>query len=570
VNSLSANEITALLLGIATLLVAARLFGELAKLTHQPAVIGEIIAGIVLGPTLLGGLFPEAFQWLFPSTGGGRIALDSLVLLSIVLFLLVAGLEVDLSMMWRQGKAAVYVGVAGIVAPFALGFIAALLAPRILGSRPDVDPSIYALFFATALSISSVPVIAKTLMDMNLYRSELGMIVIAAAVFNDLIGWILFALILGMMGQGAVQGLAIGPTVAMTLGFTAAVLTIGRWGINRILPWLQAHTTWPGGVLTFALALALCGAAFTEWVGVHAIFGSFLVGVAVGDSPHLREQTRVIIHQFVSFIFAPLFFASIGLQLDFVTHFDWMLVVVVLIVASLGKIVGCGLGALLSGVPKRQAWAIGFGMNARGAMEIILGLLAFQSGLIGERMLVALVIMALVTSMMSGPGMSKLLERQRKRRFTASLSNRTFLPQLIATDRRGAITQLVQAASDSLGSTSPRPSFGSLLAGVLEREATMATGIGEGVAIPHARIDGLQAPVVAAALSADGIDFDAPDGEPARLIFLLLTPRDDDGAQLEILADIARTFHNDQLREKAVRAKNYTEFLAVLKTHGAA
>jgi mannitol/fructose-specific phosphotransferase system IIA component (Ntr-type) len=105
---------------------------------------------------------------------------------------------------------------------------------------------------------------------------------------------------------------------------------------------------------------------------------------------------------------------------------------------------------------------------------------------------------------------------------------------------------------------------------VLEREATMATGIGEGVAIPHARIDGLQAPVVAAALSADGIDFDAPDGEPARLIFLLLTPRDDDGAQLEILADIARTFHNDQLREKAVRAKNYTEFLAVLKTHGAA
>lgn len=562
-KGLEASEITAILLMIGILLIAARTLGELARLIHQPAIIGEILAGILLGPTLLGRFVPEAHAWLFPTDGDVAIVLDGLITVSIVLFLLVAGMEVDLSMVWRQGRAAIVIGVMGIIAPFAIGFAMAWLGPGLLGGGGETSRAIYALFFATALSISSVPVIAKTLMDMDLYRSELGMIIIAAAVFNDVIGWILFAMILGMLGQGAGHGLGITHIIWITLGFAAFVLTIGRWLINRSLPWLQAHTTWPGGVITFALVIALFGAAFTEWVGVHAIFGSFLIGVAVGDSPHLREQTRVIIHQFVSFIFAPLFFASIGLHIDFFANFDAILVAIVLLVATMGKFAGCLIGARLSAIPRRQGWAIAFGMNARGAMEIILGLLAFRFGLIGEPMLVALVIMALVTSIASGPGMAWMLRSARSKGFLAHLSSRTFIPDISSRDRKGAIAELVRAAAQG---AEKGPHADEILETVMAREHALATGVGGGLAIPHARVRGLSGPMIAAGISREGLDFDAPDGRPARLVFLLLTPEEDYTTQLELLADIARTFHNDQLREGAMAARSYTEFLAALKT----
>jgi Kef-type K+ transport system membrane component KefB len=162
-------------------------------------------------------------------------------------------------------------------------------------------------------------------------------------------------------------------------------------------------------VLGFALSLTLFGAAFTEWIGVHAIFGSFLVGIAIGDSSHLREQIRAVINQFVSFIFAPLFFASIGLKLNYAANFDWLLTLIVVVIACVGKILGCGVAARSSGMAAAEAWAIGFGMNARGAMEIILALLALQYGVISERVFVALVVLALVTSMMSGPMIQRAL-----------------------------------------------------------------------------------------------------------------------------------------------------------------
>jgi Kef-type K+ transport system membrane component KefB len=157
------------------------------------------------------------------------------------------------------------------------------------------------------------------------------------------------------------------------------------------------------------MSLALLAAALTEWIGIHAIFGSFLVGVAVGDSSHLRHDTRQIILKFVSFIFAPLFFASVGLHVNFIDTFDLGITVSVLVIACLGKILGCGLAARASGASPRLSGAIGFAMNARGAMEIILGLLALENGLIRQRMFVALVLMALATSMISGPAIRRLL-----------------------------------------------------------------------------------------------------------------------------------------------------------------
>jgi Kef-type K+ transport system membrane component KefB/mannitol/fructose-specific phosphotransferase system IIA component (Ntr-type) len=564
---LTHQDIVIVLLGLGTLLAAARLLGELAHRFGQPAVIGEIVAGILLGPTVLGELWPSASHYLFPRQGNPAIVLQGLAWVAVVMFLLVAGMEVDLSRVFRQGKAAMAVSVSGIAAPFLIGLAAALSVPDFFGSDAAAHPHTFALFFATALAISALPVIAKTLMDLNLYRSDLGMVVIAAAIFDDLVGWIIFAVVLGMMSPEGAQRLGggvlggVSTTIALTLLFVLIMLTIGRWVLHAILPWIQANTVWPGGVLGFSMALALFGASFTEWIGIHAVFGSFIVGVALGDSAHLRQRTRTTIDQFVSFIFAPLFFASIGLRVNFVEHFDWLLTLVVLAIAIVSKVGSCGLGARLAGMSWRESWAIGFGMNARGAMGIILGLLALEAGVIGPQMFVALVFMAIITSIMSGSMMQAILRRKVPRRFVDYLHQRGFIHPLNATDREAAIGELSRAASSITGLNAE-----AIEAAVLQRERMMSTGLGLCVAVPHGRVRGMHKPVICVGLSPQGIEFDAPDGERSRMIFLILTPSEDDGAQLELLADISRTFLDASLREQVLRVNTFNEFLAALRT----
>lgn len=203
--------------------------------------------------------------------------------------------------------------------------------------------------------------------------------------------------------MGKSGSLSLMSTVGITLLFTIFMLTIGKGLINKVLPWINKKLAWPGGLLSLSMALCFLAAAFTEWLGIHAIFGAFLLGVAMGDSDHMSERAKEIIHQFINNIFAPLFFVSIGLKVNFFTNFSPMLVLVVLLISFAGKIVGSGFGALRSGYPAKEALAVGFGMNARGAMEIILGLIALEVGLVDEKLFVALVVMAIVTSMTSGP-----------------------------------------------------------------------------------------------------------------------------------------------------------------------
>jgi Kef-type K+ transport system membrane component KefB/mannitol/fructose-specific phosphotransferase system IIA component (Ntr-type) len=561
-DKLSQHEIVVMFLALGTLLAAARLFGEAARYFRQPAVLGEIVAGVLLGPAVLGRLAPEAETLLFPRHGPNAIALDALTTLAVVLFLLVAGMEVDLSRVWKQGRTAIVISVVGMAFPFAVGLAAASLAPDTLGREPGADPTIFALFFATALAISALPVIAKTLMDLNIYRSDVGMTIVSAAIVDDLAGWIIFGVILGMMGgAGGAHGGGAAVTVGLTLAFAAVILTAGRWLVNRAIPWLQAYVSWPGGVLGFALSLAFFGAAFTDWIGIHAVFGSYLIGIAVGDSQHLREETRHTIDRFISFIFAPLFFASLGLKVDIAANFDLQIVASVLVVACVGKLVGCVLGARLIGVERRVAWGIGFGLNARGAMEIILGLLALQAGVIGERLFVALVIMALVTSVMSGPMMQRVLGLRKPQRFTNHITARAFVARMQARTYAEAIRELADAVAAATG-LEAEP----IARAALAQEERAPSGLVNNLAVPHARLGELTSPVVGVGISRFGIDFDAPDGRLSRLVFLVLTPKADDGAaQSAILADIAMNFKDDALRERALRVESYVEFRALVR-----
>jgi mannitol/fructose-specific phosphotransferase system IIA component (Ntr-type) len=246
-------------------------------------------------------------------------------------------------------------------------------------------------------------------------------------------------------------------------------------------------------------------------------------------------------------------------------HFEPGLVATVLLVACFGKIMGCWLGGIWAGLPTKDRWAVGFGMNARGAMEIILGLLALQAGVIRMPLFVALIVMAVVTSMMSGPLVQLVLGQRQRRRAADFLSSQRFIRRLGATSRSEAIRELVQIACESAGLD-----VNLVTQAVLDREDLMHTGIGHGLAIPHARIDGLSPAVVAVGFSEAGVDFDAPDGVPTQVIFLILTSPDDGGAQLELISSIAAVFKDRRMVEAALKTRNLTEFLAILRNQPSA
>ncbi|MFY8107820.1 MAG: cation:proton antiporter [Bacteroidia bacterium] len=390
------------------MLIAARLVGEFFRKFKMPLVVGELIAGVLLGPTLLGNYLPDASKYFFVSTGSVGIALNSLTTISVIMLLFVAGMEVELSIIRQQGAVAFKTSLVGLVIPMGLGYFTARYFYTWFGETDMNNVLPFSLFIGTAMAVSALPVIARTLMDLGLFRTRIGMIIIAAAMFDDLIGWILFSVILGMMNKTA-QGIDFVYTLGLTLLYAIGMLTVGRFLINKSLPWAEKNFTWPGGFLSISLGLAFLGAAFTEFAGIHAIFGAFIMGIAIGDSVHVTEKTREIVHQFVTNIFAPLFFISVGFKVNFIANFNLQIVALVLFLAVFCKLLGAGLGALWGGLSKKEALAVGFGMNARGAMEIILATLALQAKLISEPLFVAIVIMAVVTSVMAGPMLQLLL-----------------------------------------------------------------------------------------------------------------------------------------------------------------
>ena len=557
--SLSPTDITIFLLSISVILFFARGFGELLRYLKQPIVIGEIIAGIILGPTILGTIFPETFNSLFNQSEEVVIALNGITLLGVVMLLLISGIEIDLSLVLRQSKVAVIISMLGIIFPFGVGFFSAYFFPQYLGLTDYNMRLVYALFVGTALSITALPVVARTLMDLQIFKSEIGYLIMAAAMFNDLIGWIIFSVVLGMIGQNSEHPLSLSSLILTIIGFILFVLLFVRKFINYSIPFIQRRFTFPGGVLNFIFILGFLGAAFTEYIGVHAIFGVFIVGIAIGDSVHLKEETREIIYQFVTNIFAPLFFVSIGLRINFIENFDLVLVVVFLVLAFAGKVIGCSIGAYMGGMNKNDSLIIGFGMNSRGAMEIVLATLAFQYNLINEKVFVAIVIMALVTSISSAPIMNYFLKKAKTRlRFDMLLKNESVIFTK-ENSKYGVIKELCTYVANS-----KKLDLNVVYDEVIKREETISTGLGNHLAIPHARIN-IKEPIVAVAVQPEGIEWNSLDNLPAKLIILLLTPADKPEIQLKLLSDIAKKFNDVALIENIVSSKDSKELISKVK-----
>jgi Kef-type K+ transport system membrane component KefB len=373
-----------------------------------PAVFGELFGGIILGPTVWGWLSPGTYHWLFPASGAVFQGRDALIQICMLFFLFAAGLEMNLSLVKKRGINIAWASLMGIVVPFILGFGMVALFPDLWGGHFQGKPLFFAMFMGTALSISALPVIARTLMDLDLMNTDMGMIITGSATINDLVGWSLFAFILSNFASESIINIPPYMTFILVLLIFVFMLTIGRTLAQKALKWLKSHMPWPGAFLGITTVLILLAAACAEAIGTHAVFGAFLVGLAFSQNLEKRDEAHEMVYQFVMYFFAPLYFVSVGLKANFVASFDLTLVVVVLIVACIGKVLGVTFGLMISKMPWRQSAVIGFALNARGAMEMILATVARDAGLIDDRLFVALVIMALVTTVLSGPMMSRL------------------------------------------------------------------------------------------------------------------------------------------------------------------
>jgi Kef-type K+ transport system membrane component KefB len=400
------SEIALFFLQIAVMLAVGFLCGQGMRKIGQPAVLGELIGGILLGPSVFGLLFRQGYASLFPSTGMTSELRDGVVRIGMMFFLFIAGLEIDLDRVRRNGRASFSTSLLGMAVPFALGAGSVLLLPGLWG-HPAEAVRAFAIFVGAALSISALPVIVRILLDLNLLETREGTVTVTSAVIDDLTGWSLFAFSLGLLAPAS-QGRPPWLSLVLVLLLAAGMVALGRFAGARFFEWTRALVGEAGGLLAVVSILVLLGAFLAQIAGVHAVFGAFLVGVALGPSLKHTPCASVVIRQFALSFFAPLYFVSVGLKADFIRGFDPVLVAVVLVIASAGKILGAGAGALLGGMKLREAGAVAVGLNARGAMEIILAGVALSAGIIDQRIFVALIFMTVVTTLASGPLFKRL------------------------------------------------------------------------------------------------------------------------------------------------------------------
>lgn len=408
------DQLVSFLLALGVLLGAASLLGKLVQRLGLPSIVGDLCAGILLGKTIFGHVAPQAYVWLFtrPETAS---MLQGYKSVAIVLLLLLAGLEINVLSLRRVAGVLVYTSVLGAVIPFVCGYGLGMALPESYLINP-AQRQVFAVFLGIALSISALPVITRTLMDLGLLKTQIGTVVLSAAVVNDLAGWLCFGALVramessGSRGSGSVFTSLIITATCLVLALVVARPLAARW-IGRLN---RDPLRPPARGLAVLVAAALFGAAGVELLGIHAVFGGLLVGLALGGSTDPNARLHHALHDCVNNLFSPVFFAMMALQYDVVAELDLTLVGLVIGAACVSKIAGSALGARLGGFAWPDSLAVGFGMNSRGAMEILLASVALETHIIEGKMFIALILMAIATSLISGPAMSRVLKLRRK------------------------------------------------------------------------------------------------------------------------------------------------------------
>ena len=411
-----AETLLFLLADLAAIIIAARVFGALARKLGQPGVIGEMLAGIILGPTVLGRIFPGLPAQLFPA----HVPLRQLADLGLIFFMFLVGLELDPRLIRKEGRRAFAISFSGVAVPFALG---ALIGIPLLtlnnggrfaeGVTGTPTPLAFSLFMGAAMCITAFPVLARILVERGLYKSPLGTATLCAAAVDDVTAWILLAGVVGISRSGSAA--AAGISFLLTAIFAGFLLTVGR----RLLAMLAKRHDALGHLTVDQVAIVVVGlllsAYATEWIGVHAIFGAFIFGAIM---PHQSRMTRELtdkIEDFTVIVLLPVFFTVAGLRtnlfaIDSPELITWTLVIIG--AAIFGKLAGCGMAARLNGYSTRDSFALGTLMNTRGLTELVILSVGLGLGVLSDRTFAMMVVMALLTTFMAAPILNRIMPRK--------------------------------------------------------------------------------------------------------------------------------------------------------------
>jgi len=408
---MTTGDWTILSLHLATMLFVALALGQLARKLGIPAVVGEIAGGLLLGPTVLGRLAPDVFEWLFPPTGPITGARTAIARIGMLFFIVTIGLDISFTEFRRIRRKALAVGIVGTLVPLVLGFLMCYVFPAVIGVTQK-DQFSTALFMGSILSLSANPVIARILIDMGLFKTDIGRTIMSATLVDDLVGWGLFAVILAEFGPHA-TGQGQGATIfAMVFVLIGGILLAGRFVLPKLMDWVHDRLPRPSAFISCVILLALLGAAGSEYLGLHSFLGAFVVGIALADVYRRYPAPFETIADFSYAVFTPIFFVSMAVSADFVKGFDLRLVALITVVAFLGKICGVFIGGRLAGMDARQALAVGCGLNARGILGIVMAAAAYEAELIDLRLFVACVLMCVITTMAAGPALHLILGRR--------------------------------------------------------------------------------------------------------------------------------------------------------------
>jgi Kef-type K+ transport system membrane component KefB/nucleotide-binding universal stress UspA family protein len=409
---LAGHAVFLVLVQVALLLLVARTGAELCKRIALPAVVGELAAGLVLGPSVLGRFAPGVSAAIFPREAAQFHLIEVLGLLGMVFLLLLTGLETDLRLLRNLGRAALIASILGMVFPFLTGFGLGMFMPLEYLAQPD-RRLLFSSFLATAMSISAMPVIAKILMDLDLTKRNIGVVILSAGVVDDTVGWLILSVIAGVASHGQIN---VGK-ILLTLGLTAAFLGSAGLVLYPAMRWLLSLATrrlrTPDSDLVVLVVVTLLCGAVTEWIGIHAVFGAFIAGVLFRQVPELKEQAIHRLESFVFAVLAPIFFGTVGLKVDLNSLGGLGMLGIVLGIACLGKLVGCTLGSLWGGLRFWEGLSIAVAMNARGAMELVVATIGLSLGILNQQMFSIIVIVAIVTSFMAPVGLRLTMRKVR-------------------------------------------------------------------------------------------------------------------------------------------------------------
>jgi Kef-type K+ transport system membrane component KefB len=405
------HQLLLFLCEVLVLFAAARVGGEVAVRAGLPSHVGEVVAGMLIGPSLLGRVWPAGFDALFPADPAQRALLDVVSWLGVILLVLLAGLETRLGILRRAGRAAVGASVGGFALPFLMGFGLGLLAPDSLVPI-GIDRAAFAAFLATAMSISAIPVIARILTELDLYRTAVGMVILASAIVSDVVGWIVVALVAGWV-EGSSDTWPVARTALLTGAFLVGAWVVGRPLVSVSMRLARERLRMPSAEVAMMLILVFAGAALTQAIGVHLVLGALVMAILIGRSRTVDPPAIEALDHIANGFFAPFFFAYTGLKVDVTSLRGSALVfaAAAVTVACVSKIVGGSIGARAGGLPRWEALAVGFGLNARGAMELVIAAIGLSIGVLSEATYAMVVLIAILTTILAAPTLRVAMRR---------------------------------------------------------------------------------------------------------------------------------------------------------------